>query len=128
MKQGLQSGGHALAFWHVQSPGVLPSRPGVAGSVIVASIQPQPRLLMPGGIAVDQRKTVAAAHGVSSCADGGREGLRYAATATVALTRGTPSERVVWPLPVLSSARTTSPGPKRRVVPSPIPISICPES
>src|SRR5437660_9368214 len=40
--------------------------------------------------------------------------------------RGTPTERVVWPWPVRSSARTTSPGPKRRVVPSPIPISICP--
>ena len=32
----------------------------------------------------------------------------------------------MWPWPVRSSARTTSPGPKRRVVPSPIPISICP--
>jgi hypothetical protein len=37
---------------------------------------------------------------------------------------GTPNERVVWPWPVRSSARTTSPGPKRRVVPSPIPISL----
>ena len=44
----------------------------------------------------------------------------------MALIRGTPNERVVWPWPVRSSARTTSPGPKRRVVPSPIPISICP--
>ena len=44
----------------------------------------------------------------------------------VALIRGTPNERVVWPWPVRSSARTTSPGPKRRVAPSPIPISICP--
>jgi len=33
----------------------------------------------------------------------------------VALIRGTPNERVVWPWPVRSSARTTSPGPKRRV-------------
>src|SRR5207244_11448373 len=53
-------------------------------------------------------------------------GPYYAPTGTVALTRGSPTERVVWPWPVRSSARTTSPGPKRRVEPSPIPISICP--
>src|ERR1700730_13075603 len=31
----------------------------------------------------------------------------------MALIRGTPNERVVWPWPVRSSARTTSPGPRR---------------
>src|SRR5207244_3141904 len=40
------------------------------------------------------------------------------AVATVALTRGTPTDRVMWPLPVRSSATTTSPDPKRRIVPS----------
>ena len=49
------------------------------------------------------------------------------AVATVALTRGTPTDRVMWPLPVRSSANTTSPGPKRRIVPSPLPISIAPD-
>jgi hypothetical protein len=33
---------------------------------------------------------------------GGWEGLRYTVIALVALTRGTPSERVVWPWPVLA--------------------------
>src|SRR3954454_3876631 len=65
------------------------------------------------------------AAGVSLYVNGGQD-PHQALTGTVALIRGTPTERVVWPWPVRSSARTTSPGPKRRVVPSPIPISICP--
>ena len=45
----------------------------------------------------------------------------------VAVTRGTlPTTRVVWPLPVRSSARVTWPGPKRCTVPSPRPISTSP--
>src|SRR5437868_11025951 len=54
--------------------------------------------------------------GVSLYVNGGQD-PRQALTGTVALMRGTPTERVVWPWPVRSSARTTSPGPKRRVVP-----------
>ena len=71
------------------------------------------------GVCFDARSEC---RGVSSSVDAGQT-----EPPRVAPIRGTANERVVSPWPVGSMARTTSPGPNRRVVPSPIAISISPE-
>src|SRR5438128_1742035 len=59
----------------------------------------------------------------------GARGACHSRSGTKIETRGSgPTSRVAWPWPVRSSAIRMSPGPRRRIVPSPISMSTAPDS